>query len=270
MNAVDIAERMPDVPALLDRCRGLGMTERILQPSWPRERAYVFERAQCGHGGWTLTMYREGQKFSVHFHEAGVLVYGWDRDSPFTWNDDVHDWGSGTVWPKIMAQIPEELGPCLRAGIGQVLYDDEEHKWHMLSLVTWRLAADSAWRSGEYEIPSDEYEAESLHGSWESSADLLVDLLDPSPSNIEWSGVIGPDSIDPDDPAIGSVETGMSMEEAIRHILALRPLTEQVVRTLNPDRGLADVADDITAVGYPQPDAEGRLRPLGSEAGPLG
>ncbi|MEU0283567.1 hypothetical protein ACIQAD_34955 [Streptomyces sp. NPDC088551] len=146
-----------------------------------------------------------------------------------------------------------------------MLYD-EEHVGHMLSLVTWRLAADSAWRSGEYQIASDEYEAESLHGSWETSADLL----DPSPSNIKWSGVIGPDSIGSDDPATGWVETGMSMEKAIRRIPALRPLTEQVVRTLNPDRGPADVTDDIIAVDYPQPDPEGRIRPLGSEAGPLG
>ncbi|MFE4536388.1 hypothetical protein ACFRKB_15095 [Streptomyces scopuliridis] len=48
------------------------------------------------------------------------------------------------------------------------------------------------------------------------------------------------------------MDTGLSQEDAIRHILALRPLTEQVVRTLNPYRGLADVTDDIAAVDYPQ------------------
>ncbi|MFE7565674.1 hypothetical protein ACFU76_01725 [Streptomyces sp. NPDC057539] len=46
----------------------------------------------------------------------------------------------------------------------------------------------------------------------------------------------------------------MSQEGAIRHTPALRPLTGQVVRTLNPYRGLTDVTNDIIAVDYPQHD----------------
>ncbi|MFC9648167.1 MULTISPECIES: hypothetical protein [unclassified Streptomyces] len=247
---------MPDVPALLDRCRGLGMIERILQPPWPDEHAYAFARAECAHGGWTLTMRRQERYFAVHFHETGVLVCGWDIDAEFTWYDDVRDWGSGTVWPKIMSQIPEELSPCLRVAGGPEFYEDEDEAW-LLSVVMWWLPEDSAWHAGEYEIPADQYEAASLYQNWESSAGLLVDLIDPSPAHIRWSGGLGVNGKYPESHQIEWVETGISQEDAFRHILALRPLTEQVVRTLNPYRGLADVTDDITAVDYPRHAPEG-------------
>ncbi|MFE4536389.1 hypothetical protein ACFRKB_15100 [Streptomyces scopuliridis] len=185
MRVFETVKRMPDAPALLDRCRGLGMIERILQPPWPDEHAYAFERAECADGGWTLTMYRQEQYFTVHFHTTGVLVYGWDTNDDFTWYDETLELGSGTVWPEIMSQIPEELSPCLRVGVGARFHDDEG--W-LLSVVMWRLPEDSAWHAGEYEIPADEHKAASLYQSWANSADLLVDLIDPSPAQIEWSG----------------------------------------------------------------------------------
>ncbi|MFB6984163.1 hypothetical protein [Streptomyces scopuliridis] len=247
MHVFETVKRMPDVPALLDRCRGLGMIERILQPPWPDEHAYAFERAECAHDGWSLTMRRQERYFTVHFHETGVLVYGWDTDAEFTWYDDMWDWGLG-IWPEIMTQIPEELSPCLGAA-------DEDGDW-LLSVVMWRLPEDSAWRTGEYEIPADQQEAATQYDNWDCSSTLLADLIDPSPSHIEWSGGLGVGGKYLKSSEIEWVETGLSKEDAIRHILALRPLTEQVVRTLNPYRGLADVTDDIAAVDYPQHDPQ--------------
>ncbi|MFD3913387.1 DUF6233 domain-containing protein [Streptomyces sp. NPDC058603] len=255
VSVFETLKQMPDVPALLDRCRGLGMIERILQPPWPKEESYAFERAECAHGGWILTMYSQERYFAVHFHETGVLVYGWDTDAEFSWYDDLADWCLG-IWPEILNQVPEELSPCLRVGVGAERYDDEDDGW-MLSVVMWRLPKDSAWRTGEYEIPADEQEKAAQFDNWDCSASLLADLTDPSLTDIEQSGGLGVDGKYLEDHEIAWVETGMSREDAIRHVLALRPLTEQVVRTLNPYRGLADVTDDITAVDYPQHDPEG-------------
>ncbi|MGZ0149374.1 hypothetical protein ACXJJ3_20065 [Kribbella sp. WER1] len=40
--------------------------------------------------------------------------------------------------------------------------------------------------------------------------------------------------------------------EAIRHVYALMPLTEYVVTSLNRQRRLADLTDDIAEIGYPR------------------
>ncbi|RYJ26897.1 hypothetical protein CU044_3391 [Streptomyces sp. L-9-10] len=46
--------------------------------------------------------------------------------------------------------------------------------------------------------------------------------------------------------------TGMTEVEAIRQVLALRPVTEQIVRTLHPTRTLAEVLDFLDSTGYPR------------------
>lgn len=39
--------------------------------------------------------------------------------------------------------------------------------------------------------------------------------------------------------------------EAVRHVFASRPLTEEVVRALNSEIFLADLVEDIAEIGYP-------------------
>ncbi|MGW2564158.1 hypothetical protein ACWCXB_34100 [Streptomyces sp. NPDC001514] len=39
--------------------------------------------------------------------------------------------------------------------------------------------------------------------------------------------------------------------EAARHVYALRPLTQSVVSSLNPDVDLAGLEEDIAQIGYP-------------------
>jgi hypothetical protein len=37
----------------------------------------------------------------------------------------------------------------------------------------------------------------------------------------------------------------------VAHVVAMRPLTDDVVRALNPDANLTNVDDAITGIGYP-------------------
>ncbi|CAM5259788.1 hypothetical protein SBADM41S_08150 [Streptomyces badius] len=39
--------------------------------------------------------------------------------------------------------------------------------------------------------------------------------------------------------------------EAVRHVYALRPLTDEIVAALNPERVPAELAEDIEEIGYP-------------------
>ncbi|MFJ1754988.1 hypothetical protein [Kitasatospora sp. NPDC088134] len=45
-------------------------------------------------------------------------------------------------------------------------------------------------------------------------------------------------------------ETAVGLD-AVRHVFALRPLTEAVVTALNPGLSLADLAADLAETGYP-------------------
>ena len=65
----------------------------------------------------------------------------------------------------------------------------------------------------------------------------------------------------PEESAIGGAAGGVpsppatrpvnAPDYAVRHVYALRPLTEDVVTALNAEITLADVVKDVTAAGYP-------------------
>jgi hypothetical protein len=38
--------------------------------------------------------------------------------------------------------------------------------------------------------------------------------------------------------------------DAVRHVYALRPLSQSIIASLNPDASLADLAEDIAQIGY--------------------
>ncbi|QMU79614.1 hypothetical protein GXW83_31810 [Streptacidiphilus sp. PB12-B1b] len=40
---------------------------------------------------------------------------------------------------------------------------------------------------------------------------------------------------------------------AVGQVYALRPLSQEVVSSLNPEIGLADLAEDISGIGHPHP-----------------
>ncbi|MFD9380950.1 hypothetical protein ACFWBH_36495 [Streptomyces sp. NPDC059999] len=43
---------------------------------------------------------------------------------------------------------------------------------------------------------------------------------------------------------------------AVSDVYALRPLDQELVSSLNPEATLADLAQDISEIGYPQPDRQ--------------
>ncbi|MFF1439201.1 hypothetical protein [Streptomyces sp. NPDC058295] len=105
-----------------------------------------------------------------------------------------------------------------------------------MTVCFWRGQADAEWRAGVIEaLPVGVEDG--------GSAEWLFDvLLDGSPEAYRQFAE-----------EYFEVTTDI---EAIRHVYALRPLTQSVVSALNPDVELVDLADDLAQIGYPVPRAE--------------
>ncbi|MFF6984286.1 RICIN domain-containing protein [Streptomyces sp. NPDC008343] len=231
---------MPDVPVLFDRCRALAMLSAIGRT---HDEGYKFLPSGCScTAGAVLRLPNIGERsLDIHFHgDAGVLVIAWDIDADFTPRLDDYE----EVWRDIISQVPDGLRHCLWHG------PDEDHEQFgcasedlpELTAVMWRLPGDTAWRTARFdshEISDDD-----------CALFVLSDVTNPSPCTVMWGEGLGVER-----------EPSHRLSEAVRHVMALRPLTEEVVRTLNPDRGLADVADALTTIGYPK-DASGCVLPL--------
>lgn len=216
----DVARALPGIGELRDHCRGLAMVEAVLSPEWA-DRYYSFD-AHWAEGEAAASM-RDGQgdEFRIVFSPAGTYAEGFAHEaamSPWAGTDDPE------VWPGVLDSVPEVFRP----------YVSEAEDGEAAPAVTaclWREATDPAWHTGTIDFPTrgDDEPDGAAH-----LFELLVDRS--AEAYAEW--------------AADYYETEVDVE-AVRHVLALEPLTQEVVTALNPDVSLADLAEDIAEIGYP-------------------
>ncbi|MEU0482453.1 hypothetical protein ABZ260_25115 [Streptosporangium sp. NPDC006013] len=132
--------------------------------------------------------------------------------------------------PYVFQDVPHVFRHCVE----EPAFCDEDGM-PVVTASLWREAGDDCWRVGEIEYPEGESDPD-------GSAHLFELLMDPSPEAFQrfaedYYGVI----VDLD---------------AVRHVYALRPLTQAVVTALNADLALEDLAEDLAAARY-----AGRGRP---------
>ncbi|MFF7738388.1 RICIN domain-containing protein [Streptomyces sp. NPDC007984] len=230
------AARLPDVPMLQERARALAVISAISAEAPPgaSDCGYTYRPSRCPSAdGWLLHVPNEGERtVSVHFHgDVGTVVFLWDTDADFhpgRLSPELPE-----VWEEIIAQVPESLRHCLWHGDNE----PEDHSYcdemPLVTAVMWRLPGDVEWRTAEFS-PADE----EGHLVTDCADEVLADLIAPGPGTIMLAE------------GLGVEQASSARTAAIQHILAGQPLTEEVVRSLNPERSLADVADAVAAIGW--------------------
>ncbi|MGX1887099.1 hypothetical protein [Streptomyces sp. NPDC055287] len=225
MTVHDIARRLPTIPVLRDHCRALAMLEAIICPA-PSWRTYSFDTRSSEAEELASMSNGSGDEYSIVFSPAGAYMRGFDHESlmsPYGHDD-------GLVWPGVLDEVPEVFGRYVK----EPAFSDEEGT-PFVTVCLWRTVDDDAWRAGAVPYPEDVDD----EGDPDGSAYLFEHLTDRSAEEY-WQFAVG----------IHKVETDVA---AIRHILALRPLTHEVVTALNPDVTLAALSEDVTTIGYPKP-----------------
>lgn len=101
--------------------------------------------------------------------------------------------------------------------------------------VLWRLTGDDRWQAGDgIDFPP---QAEPDDGSGPDGSGMLNILLD--------------DIVDRYiDFATDYYQVEMD-RTAVEHVVAHRPLTDDIIRALNPRLAVADLRDGIATIGYP-------------------
>ncbi|MFF4631562.1 hypothetical protein [Streptomyces griseorubiginosus] len=218
MTVHDVARKLPEIAVLREHCRALAMLEAALSPEWG-DRYHSFD-AHWSEGEALASMRNgSGDEYSVVFSAAGVFVRGFDHESPMS------PYAEDGPWPGVLDEVPEVFKACVEE---PAFCDDGMPR---VTACIWREVGDDGWRTGAIDFPDG-------HTDDPDGADYLFQLLvDRSPEAFqEW--------------AEDYYEVPVDLD-AVRHVMSLRPLTEDVVRALNPDIGLADLADDIAQIGYP-------------------
>lgn len=124
-------------------------------------------------------------------------------------------------WPGILDSVPDVFKFALTEPAFSMEYT---------SFCIWRTYADDRWRTGHISFPP---------GDDPDGSAWMLAILDGNPSSYQrW--------------AQDYYKRPVRLS-AVEHIYAHQELTDEVIRTLNPETSLSDLAGDISKIGYPEP-----------------
>ncbi|GAB2947738.1 hypothetical protein GCM10027280_40590 [Micromonospora polyrhachis] len=218
MTVHEVARALPDIAVLRDRCRALAVLDAILSPQW-ESRYYSFD-SRWAHGEEMASMRNgSGDEYSIVFLAAGAFIRGFDHESPMS--PAFSEFGE--VWPGVADSVPEVFADCM----SEPAFSFEGGL--AATVCLWRQRTDDRWHTGEIEFPAGP-DPDGAHR-------LFAVLTDATPLAYRRF-------------AEDYYEQRLD-GAATADIHALRPLTNDVVRRLNPELSIADLAEDLAQIGYP-------------------
>ncbi|MEU4390572.1 hypothetical protein [Kribbella sp. NPDC023855] len=161
-----------------------------------------------------------GDQYAIVFSPEGAFARGFDHESPMSpyVSDD-----RSTTWPGLFDGVPDVFASQL----DEPAFRDE-NGIAMATVCFWRRTGDDGWQCGPVE------------GVEKDGAERLFELLADGRPEAYLTF------------AEDCYEVALELD-AVHHVYALMPLTEEIVTALNPEVMLKDLKDDIAEIGYPRP-----------------
>ncbi|GAB3654126.1 hypothetical protein GCM10027589_12620 [Actinocorallia lasiicapitis] len=221
MSVFEVLSKLPGIDELRDRCRALAMLDAIMSPEWS-DRYYSFDAAWSSEEEMASMRDGSGNDYSIVFAPVGVFARGFDHESPMS----PYRTNPPKPWPGLFDDVPEPL----RHNIAEPAFGDGRGT-PRATVCFWRRTADPRWKTGNLTLPAG-------HDDPDGASRLFAVLADGSPETYQKF-------------AEDYYETDVDLD-AVRHILALRPLTPSILATLNDDLTIPDLEADLIEIGYPR------------------
>ncbi len=208
---------LPDTDEVRQRLQALAMLDAILCPEW-EFRYYSFNSAWAPGEQMGSMRNGSGDDVFAHFGAAGCWIKGFVHDSPMTPYRDVPQ----RIWPGVYEAVPSDFANCL---------EEPAFRIQDVTFCIWRKVSDSSWHIGPIAFPAE-------HPDPDGSESLLSLLDGRAESYHDWAETY--------------YDCDLSLE-AVEHVYQRKPLTAEVVKQLNSEVSLDELAEDITEIGYPGP-----------------
>lgn len=206
---------LPAPGELERRCQAMAVLDVILSPE-SRWRYFAFDAAFASGERVARMDSATGDSWLIWFSPQGVVVRGFDHESP------VSPWGREPIepWPGLFDGLPEKLGHGPRLEVDGV---------DSVTFCLWWDADDPGWRAGVVAQPDAEY------ADPDGSEGLLAELDGPAEYQTYAQEVY---------------ERVVPLD-AIEQVYGHEPLTEGLIRAVDPDADTAVALATARAVGYP-------------------
>ena len=206
---------LPDVEGLRKLLQSLATLDAILCPEW-QYRYYSFNRAWDAGEQMGSMRNGSGDDFVAHFSAAGCWLKGFAHEAPMT--PYAHE--PKRVWPSVLDNVPAAFAACLQ----EPAFSVED-----VTFCIWRRTTDMRWELGPIRFPAGDPDPD--------GSEFLLSALDGKPETYA---------------AFADEYFEKEVDEAsVEHIYRHRPLTAEVVASLNPELLPAALVNDLNEIGYP-------------------
>lgn len=208
-------QALPGPARLRKLTQAIALLDEILCDDW-ESRYYSFDAAWDESSELASMRNGEGDHWFLWFGQAGLVLLGFDHESPMS--PAARD---GSLWPGLVDTLPEELEYALEEPAFEAAH---------LTFVIYRLASDDRYHIGPIHLPERE-------GSDPDGSAHLLDILDDNPATYaSWASDYYDCKVD---------------LAAVEKIYAHAPLDPDTVKLLRRDREFEEIAESARAMGYP-------------------
>lgn len=193
----------------------LATLDLILSPEWS-DRYYSFNAKWDKDEQMGSMRNGCGDEFYVWFSKKGCFIKGFDHES------EMSSWSTNDQkpWPGMYSGIPSELATALCEPAFSI---------DSVSFCFWRLFEDTRWRRGDFKLPG----SDDPDGS-----ENLLEILNRNPTTYQ-------------DFAQEYYEECISLS-SVTAIYSHEPITEEILKCLNPEIKLSDIQEELAEIGYPE------------------
>lgn len=181
-------------------------------------RYYTFEAALSPDGGISIGFMQNGSGDYLHaiFGRTGCVIRGFAHEyemSPYAEDPP-------KVFPGVLDDLLPEFADCVAAM--------HPNWWRDITFCIWRRHSNKEWQRGRIDFPDlpdpdgSEFLLSAYDGRPETYHAWAEDYYHPSKFSLP----------------------------AVRWIFEHRPLTNEIVRELNPERSLGELAEELHRIGY--------------------
>ncbi|HWY24564.1 MAG TPA: hypothetical protein VNX47_06575 [Nevskia sp.] len=202
---------LPDIANLKRRTKALAMLDAIVCPEW-EYRYYSYNSRWSFREEMASMRNGQGDEWFLLFDSAGAALKGLDHESPIARN----------------AAFPEEIQRVVPPSFSSFLHEPAFSIDHA-SFCYWRGVSESAWSRVAHPDP--------VFANTEDGSETFLALLVTPPLFYQEF-------------ALDYYERELPLA-AIEHIYANAPLSQELIRTLNPDLGLNDALESASEIAYP-------------------